>query len=834
MANAQRNQKQNFWYDLVLRLNLPIDPSSLAILRMLFGICMFLDTLQERGLLFAEKRFGDPLLCTFSCFNLAPLSVNGFYFMLGAMLATSFNIFIGFFYRISTLVFSFCYWYLFLLDKRRWNNHTYLFATLSSIFVILDANIALSLDSLLYYYYRKWFGCARTTNVNIELSQPYHIPSWQVWLLRVIHSMVYSIAGLKKLMDFDWIGGYAMTDLSVKPLFQVLFKPYLFLPILAMYRYLFGGVSPYNHAYSSNHSLHSYYKNVDNLTSTADTNSMHPWYYIELTIEDENLFELCVNHVIHVGGLFLDLFGGWLLMIPSYRHFSMVLIAFFHLTTSQMFNIGMFPWMSLCLLTIWMEPSWPKKLIAKCCCDFGNDVILQHYLNPSCLNSGEKRIESFPAFPTTIAVVTRANNSKKEKQLLNTNIIPTTKKNSRKKREINKPLANTTTSATAEAAAAAAAETTTSATHSSKPSLRHHCTIIFLCLLIAIEWFLPYSHFITKGYNSWTQGLYGYSWDMMIHTWNTQHVRVRVISTNDQNEFFIRPNAFLNSNNLRNFKHPDMLKQYAKCVSNRLNRMGIDGEIELYVDVWRSLNKRYQQRFINPNINLNNDIDAPWSPYQKTPWILPCLFDYDDQRQELDEIAEKYAKEGIEVVFVADFPNMTLEHYVNGTENTNVMLTVMYGQIEIEFENGYVYHAPNNINISLPLDETHIIKTVSATPSRFFYAYEGRDHVHENRMLIKKKLNEFESLVYDWNINIEKVNNMTKYLNNKSEMMWNETMPQVQLINYITSIPPQVNTAIELFMKSFHFYWQGNIGYYFNQDLSKSDRSRSKKGTLDL
>ena len=114
MANAQRNQKQNFWYDLVLRLNLPIDPSSLAILRMLFGICMFLDTLQERGLLFAEKRFGDPLLCTFSCFNLAPLSVNGFYFMLGAMLTTSFNIFIGFFYRISTLVFSFCYWYLFV------------------------------------------------------------------------------------------------------------------------------------------------------------------------------------------------------------------------------------------------------------------------------------------------------------------------------------------------------------------------------------------------------------------------------------------------------------------------------------------------------------------------------------------------------------------------------------------------------------------------------------------------------------------------------------------------------------------------------------------------
>ena len=41
---------------------------------------------------------------------------------------------------------------------------------------------------------------------------------------------------------------------------------------------------------------------------------------------------------------------------------------------------------------------------------------------------------------------------------------------------------------------------------------------IFVCLYAAIQLVLPYSHSITQGYNGWTQGAYGYSWDMMIHS----------------------------------------------------------------------------------------------------------------------------------------------------------------------------------------------------------------------------------------------------------------------------------------------------------------------------
>lgn len=40
------------------------------------------------------------------------------------------------------------------------------------------------------------------------------------------------------------------------------------------------------------------------------------------------------------------------------------------------------------------------------------------------------------------------------------------------------------------------------------------------------SFFLPFNSL--KGYNNWTNGLYGYSWDMMVHAWETMHVVITV------------------------------------------------------------------------------------------------------------------------------------------------------------------------------------------------------------------------------------------------------------------------------------------------------------------
>ena len=47
-------------------------------------------------------------------------------------------------------------------------------------------------------------------------------------------------------------------------------------------------------------------------------------------------------------------------------------------------------------------------------------------------------------------------------------------------------------------------------------------------LYVVVQLTLPWSHGVTQGYNNWTNGLYGYSWDMMVHAWQTMHVVVSV------------------------------------------------------------------------------------------------------------------------------------------------------------------------------------------------------------------------------------------------------------------------------------------------------------------
>lgn len=44
--------------------------------------------------------------------------------------------------------------------------------------------------------------------------------------------------------------------------------------------------------------------------------------------------------------------------------------------------------------------------------------------------------------------------------------------------------------------------------------------------------------------------------------------------------------------------HNDMVKQYATCVKERMEVFADETNVELYVDAWRSLNDRFQQRCV--------------------------------------------------------------------------------------------------------------------------------------------------------------------------------------------------------------------------------------------
>lgn len=68
-------------------------------------------------------------------------------------------------------------------------------------------------------------------------------------------------------------------------------------------------------------------------------------------------------YVMSWGGMLLDLLCPFLLLHRRLRWYVLVFIIGFHLTNHLIFNIGIFPWLSLVLTSMFFEPDWPHRFV---------------------------------------------------------------------------------------------------------------------------------------------------------------------------------------------------------------------------------------------------------------------------------------------------------------------------------------------------------------------------------------------------------------------------------------------------------------------------------------
>ncbi|XP_014681352.1 PREDICTED: vitamin K-dependent gamma-carboxylase-like [Priapulus caudatus] len=621
------------WQAFVRLMNRPTDPASLAMIRVFYGLLMFLDVVQERGLSTANAKWGNPDECRFPLFNfLQPLALEWMYMLYLCMWISTLLIAGGLWYRASCLAYCVCYWYLFLLDKTSWNNHSYLYGLISILLLITDANRYWSLD-----------GCR---NPSIQNS---HVPLWNYTLLRSQIFLVYFIAGLKKT-DAEWLGGHSMVSLS---------EHWTFAPFRLM-----------------------------------------------LTEAQTDYF------IVHLGGFLLDLTIGFFLFIDVSRPYAVFFCTSFHLMNAQIFQIGMFPWVMIFTQAIFFSNDWPRRWINR----------LPNWLeqvlpsdtppqpSPHCLYSKE---EVKPEDPTP------SSNTHHKKRKFRSSSVGDTK-----------------------ASGDAKMVTDVAMVMRDKPSSLHQLAALGTVMYLLSQCFLPYSHFTTKGYNNWTNGLYGYSWDMMVHSWSTQHIKISFVNKDTGEEGYLDPNAWTSSNRWQ--WHADMIKQYAQCINRRLRKYNITN-LALYFDVWRSLNGRFQQRMYNPKVDL---LAADWSPFHDVTWIMPLLTDLSDWRAKLDELENELllTSNHTECVFVADFPGLYLENYIE-EELGNVSLHVLKGNLVVEQENIGNVSLQTGDQVQINPGAFHFVHTVSATPSCYMYLYTNMTLVQ-----LQRNLTEFEAKLADANV----------------------------------------------------------------------------------
>ncbi|PSN30216.1 Vitamin K-dependent gamma-carboxylase [Blattella germanica] len=331
--------------------------------------------------------------------------------------------------------------------------------------------------------------------------------------------------------------------------------------------------------------------------------------------------------------------------------------------------------------------------------------------------------------------------------------------------------------------------------------------VVFLLIThMGLQMFLPYSHFITKGYNNWTHGLYGYSWDMMVHTWDTVLVLVKVVDHETGKEHFLDPEAWVQSSRWE--KHGDMVVQYAQCLQRKLLKgISDDGEkteqyelsknISIYIDVWCSLNGRFQQRMFDPRVDL---LTVNWSPFKEVSFLMPLLTEFSDLRSHINALEkEVYSWSNFsDALFVADFPGLSLENYIN-EDLGNVTLTVLEGEVIVETE---IIEEGQNIQkkskskakishkrlkkesmMNIPVGRFHRILTVSDTPSCYMYSY-----INETKKLEEEKIKSTED--QQSTDSIKKENRLQKFIKRVVDS-WARSIGLVSnaLLNILYSVP---------------------------------------------
>lgn len=278
-----------------------------------------------------------------------------------------------------------------------------------------------------------------------------------------------------------------------------------------------------------------------------------------------------------------------------------------------------------------------------------------------------------------------------------------------------------------------------------------------------------------QGYNNWTNGLYGYSWDMMVHAWDTILISVKVIDNANGQVHFLEPYAFSETD--RWTKHGDMAVQYSRCIDENIkrnaakyrNKIKISNNVSIYLDVWCSLNGRFQQRFFNPNIDL---LRVDWSPFKKNTFVLPLLKEFTYLRPKLNKLTDEVLSwsNHTDVMFIADFPYFVMDNYIS-PDLDNVTLSILEGTVIYEEDNeNRSQTLTTGERCSVTPNQFHRVRTISSTPSCFMYSFVNKtlqelNSNQEQNHLQKNTLNDGTSIEHQRH-KVEDANN-----NNQNNVM---------------------------------------------------------------
>lgn len=307
------------------------------------------------------------------------------------------------------------------------------------------------------------------------------------------------------------------------------------------------------------------------------------------------------------GGFLLDTFIAFFLLHKRLRWWALGAAVFFHATNHLIFNIGIFPYLSLVMTSLYFEPDWPGKLVNRLA--EKSSVIRNWQVSWKSRVGTGFELHRSKAISTTNTVTKplvndgdQVNTSiKKESENLAKN---TASDNDDRYLEVpNEKEKYDFTSHTPFFG-------NVGAESSLKPKPR---LVIALALLISLHIFLPLRHHYFNSDVAWSEEGHRYSWRMMLRS-KRGYGGLRVVDRKTGEEEYVQPSKTLNKKQARKmYTHPDMILAYAHFLGEQC------GDCAVYADVHVKLNNGKYARYIDSKVDLTQ---IEWSWLETKPWIL--------------------------------------------------------------------------------------------------------------------------------------------------------------------------------------------------------------------
>lgn len=372
-------------------------------------------------------------------------------------------------------------------------------------------------------------------------------------------------------------------------------------------------------------------------------------------------------YLIHLGGFLFDLVVGFLLLTGSTRPVAFVLCIIFNTTNSTMFAIGKHDWCSQrsYITTLPIPGMFPWAMLA----------VMPIFCSP------DWPLKLGNAFS------------------LNKNLEST----SRKLKSMNP-------------------------NRHSRLTIKQKWQLILISAYVVVQVTLPWAYFVLPGTVTWSHGLYGYNWDMMVHNWQHVHATIQTklllvdrfnSSVANYHYHYLNPDKWTLTK--RWYHHADLTIQYAQCARRQLvehygSRLV---NVSLYLDVWCSLNGRFAQRMYRSDIDL---LQAHWSPWKMNEWVVPLIptpMRWRTRNGPVYRHLEPESQNASMTIYLADRAGGVMVNHIGTHLDVDPQLHAIRGWLHVRIGPRSFWMASNS-SVALPRGSVIAISVPKSEPS--FYA----------------------------------------------------------------------------------------------------------------